>query len=86
MRFRGETRMHIISGIMGGYGGIYALTIATEGWMFQRVGILTRIVMVPCAFMLFHTAILTDLAGWLQPWRFSDFFACGSSLSRLSKR
>jgi TRAP transporter 4TM/12TM fusion protein len=64
MLFEGSL-IHSIFGITGGFGGIYALTIATEGWMFQPVGILTRIIMLPCAFLLFHPSILTDLIGWL---------------------
>jgi len=56
---------HIIIGIAGGFAGIYALTVTTEGWMIDRVGWPTRIVMAVCAGMLFHPAIITDLIGWI---------------------
>ncbi len=55
----------IVLGIVGGFAGIYALTITTEGWMIERVGWPTRIVMAICAGMLFHPAILTDCIGWV---------------------
>jgi len=64
MLFEGDW-FHILAGIAGGFGGIYALTVTTEGWMFDRVGWPVRAVMAACALMLFHSALLTDLGGWV---------------------
>ncbi|MCF8107912.1 MAG: TRAP transporter permease [Desulfohalobiaceae bacterium] len=54
----------IILGILGGFAGIYALTVTAEGWLFDRVGWLTRLLMVPCALLIFHPDLGTDLVGW----------------------
>ncbi len=70
----------IVMSILGGFAGIYALTVTTEGWMFERVGWLTRIVMGACAVLLFHPDLVTDLIGWV-------FFAVllGFHYTRLKK-
>ena len=63
MLFEG-TWVQITLGILGGLAGIYALTVTAEGWLFDRVGWLTRGIMVPCALLIFHPALETDLTGW----------------------
>jgi len=50
--------------VAGGFGGIYALTVTTEGWMIKTVGWPLRIGMAVAALMMFHPNKLTDLAGW----------------------
>ena len=52
----------IVFGIIGGFAGIYALTVATEGWMLQRVGWPFRILMTGCAFLFFTPGLGL---GWL---------------------
>ena len=64
MLFEGDWP-HIILGILGGFGGIYALTVTTEGWMIDRVKWPTRIIMAVCAGMLFHPNLWTDFVGWV---------------------
>jgi TRAP transporter 4TM/12TM fusion protein len=64
MLFVGEWQQIVLS-IIGGFAGIYALTVTTEGWMFERVGWLTRIVMGASAVGLFHPGLMTDLGGWI---------------------
>ena len=54
----------VVMSILGGFGGIYALTVTTEGWMFERVGWITRLIMAACAALLFHPDLATDLVGW----------------------
>ncbi|MCF8032424.1 MAG: TRAP transporter permease [Desulfarculaceae bacterium] len=54
---------HIVSAVTGGFVGIYALTVTTEGWMLGRTGWPVRILMGIAALMMFHPDILTDLAG-----------------------
>jgi TRAP-type uncharacterized transport system fused permease subunit len=56
--------LHIAMGIAGGFAGIYALTVTTEGWMLAKVGWLMRIFMAAVAVMLFHPDLRTDLVGW----------------------
>jgi len=51
--------------VAGGFGGIYALTVTTEGWMIGRAGWPLRIGMAAAAIMMFHPDKLTDLAGWV---------------------
>jgi len=64
MLFEGDW-LHSVMGIIGGFGGIYALTVTTEGWMFEKVGWLTRVIMAVCALALFHPNLMTDLLGWV---------------------
>jgi len=52
----------IILGISGGFAGIYALTVCTEGWIQRKVGWFTRLIMAGCA-LLFFTPGLS--AHWL---------------------
>ena len=56
---------HVTLSIVGGFAGIYALTVTTEGWLFERVGWPTRIIMAVAAVGLFHPDPLTDLVGWV---------------------
>jgi len=55
----------IVSGIASGFGGLYALTIFTEGWMLEKVGWPTRIACAAAAGLMFHPDILTDIIGWV---------------------
>jgi TRAP-type uncharacterized transport system fused permease subunit len=55
----------IVSGIASGFGGLYALTIFTEGWMLEKVGWPIRIGCAAAAGLMFHPDILTDLLGWV---------------------
>ena len=69
----------ILLGIVGGFAGIYALTVTTEGWCISRVGWPTRILMAVCAVLFFVPGLklaavgltfnlpywLTHLLGWL---------------------
>ena len=55
----------IVSGIASGFGGLYALTIFTEGWMLEKVGWPVRIACAAAAALMFHPDILTDILGWV---------------------
>jgi TRAP-type uncharacterized transport system fused permease subunit len=54
----------IIMAVIGGVGGIYALTVTTEGWMLGKVGWPLRIVCAVAAVLMFHPDLVTDLVGW----------------------
>jgi TRAP-type uncharacterized transport system fused permease subunit len=43
----------IVLAIVGGFAGIYALTITTEGWCISKVGWPLRILMGLCALLFF---------------------------------
>jgi TRAP transporter 4TM/12TM fusion protein len=43
--------------------GIFSLTIATEGWLYQRVNIIGRILMIPVSFMLFMPQLAYNAVG-----------------------
>lgn len=66
MLFVGEWHQ-IGLGIAGGFLGIYALTITTEGWAFERVGWLMRIAMAVCAILFFVPGLNLDLSGLSLP-------------------
>jgi TRAP-type uncharacterized transport system fused permease subunit len=51
--------------IAGGFGGIYALTVTTEGWMLGPVSWPLRIGTAAAAIMMFHPDKASDLAGWV---------------------
>jgi TRAP-type uncharacterized transport system fused permease subunit len=53
----------ILLGIVGGFAGIYALTVATEGWLLDEVGWLIRILMGACALLFFVPGIQLTLLG-----------------------
>ncbi|MGD8563544.1 MAG: TRAP transporter permease [Desulfarculaceae bacterium] len=57
--------IQIVTAVAGGFAGIYALTVTTEGWMLQKVGWIMRIIMAAVAVMLFHPDLITDLVGWV---------------------
>ncbi|MBN2032795.1 MAG: TRAP transporter permease [Deltaproteobacteria bacterium] len=64
MLFAGDW-FSIVMAVAGGFGGIYALTVTTEGWMIERVGWPLRIGMAGAAVLMFHPDKLTDVAGWI---------------------
>ncbi|MFH1036187.1 MAG: TRAP transporter permease [Pseudomonadota bacterium] len=64
MLFVGEWPQ-ILSAILSGFGGLYALTVASEGWMLEKVGWPTRIACIGAAALQFHPDMWTDLAGWV---------------------
>ena len=43
--------------------GIFSLTIATEGWLYQRVNVIGRIAMIPVSFMLFMPQLVYNAVG-----------------------
>lgn len=53
----------ILLGIVGGFAGIYALTVATEGWFLSEVGWPIRIVMGCCALLFFVPGLQLTLSG-----------------------
>jgi len=53
----------ILIGIVGGFAGIYALTVATEGWLLDEVGWPIRIVMCACALLFFAPGLQLTLMG-----------------------
>jgi TRAP transporter 4TM/12TM fusion protein len=62
----------IVMAIIGGFAGIYALTVTTEGWIISGVGWAVRAVMLLCAFLFFtpglnlaFSGIDLDLPNWL---------------------
>jgi TRAP transporter 4TM/12TM fusion protein len=63
MLFAGDW-LSIVMAVAGGFGGIFALTVTTEGWMINRVGWPLRIAMAGAALMMFHPNKITDLVGW----------------------
>ena len=56
---------HIVTAVAGGFAGIYALTVTTEGWMLARVGWIMRGIMAVVAVLMFFPDLLTDLIGWI---------------------
>ena len=64
MLFAGDW-FSIVTGVAGGFGGIYALTVTTEGWMIGPAGWPLRVGMAAAAGMMFHPDKITDLAGWV---------------------
>ena len=57
------TPMEIVLGIIGGFAGIFAITITTEGWFLCEVGWGTRIIMAVCALLFFVPEMQLSLAG-----------------------
>lgn len=53
----------ILFGIVGGFAGIYALTVFTEGWLDRKVNWMTRIVMAGCALLFFIPGMDIGLGG-----------------------
>jgi TRAP transporter 4TM/12TM fusion protein len=54
------TWYQIVMGIVGGFAGIYALTITTEGWITLKIGWPTRIMMGFCALLFFMPGLSLD--------------------------
>ena len=54
----------ILLSILGGFAGIYALTVTTEGWLLFKVGWPVRILMGICAFLFFAPGLDAALAGF----------------------
>ncbi len=53
----------ILFAVVGGFAGIYALTITTEGWIVARVGWPLRLLMAVCALLFFVPGLDFSLAG-----------------------
>ena len=53
----------IVLAIIGGFAGIYALTVTTEGWILYEVGWPMRILMGLCALLFFVPGLNTTLLG-----------------------
>ncbi len=53
----------ILRYILMAFIGIFSLTIATEGWLYQRVNLIWRIIMIPVSFMLFMPQLRYNIAG-----------------------
>jgi len=53
----------IIRYILMAFIGIFSLTIATEGWLYRRVNVLWRILMVPISFMIFMPQLGYNIVG-----------------------
>jgi TRAP-type uncharacterized transport system fused permease subunit len=53
----------IVLAIVGGFAGIYALTITTEGWCISKVGWPLRILMGICALLFFVPGLKMAVSG-----------------------
>jgi TRAP-type uncharacterized transport system fused permease subunit len=53
----------VIRNILMAFIGIFSLTIATEGWLYQRVNLIGRIIMIPVSFMLFMPQLVYNVVG-----------------------
>jgi TRAP-type uncharacterized transport system fused permease subunit len=54
----------IVLAILGGFAGIYALTITTEGWLLIEVKWPMRLLMAICALLFFVPGLNMSLSGW----------------------
>ena len=57
------TPIDILRYILMAFIGIFSLTIATEGWLYRRVNVIWRIVMIPVSFMIFMPQLRYNIAG-----------------------
>jgi TRAP-type uncharacterized transport system fused permease subunit len=57
------TLPEIVFAIVGGFAGIYALTITTEGWCISKVGWPLRILMGICALLFFVPGLKMVVSG-----------------------
>jgi len=57
----------IVMGIVGGFAGIFALTITTEGWAVEKVGWLMRLSMGVCALLFFVPGFSITTGGEASP-------------------
>ena len=46
-----------------GFDEIFSLTIATEGWLYRRVNVIWRVVMIPVSFMIFMPQLSYNMLG-----------------------
>jgi TRAP transporter 4TM/12TM fusion protein len=53
----------IIRYIIMGFAGIFSLTIATEGWLYKRVNLMCRILMILISFMIFMPQFSYNMVG-----------------------
>jgi TRAP transporter 4TM/12TM fusion protein len=53
----------ITLGILGGFAGIYALTVTTEGWCISKVSWPVRILMAICALLFFMPGLKVAFSG-----------------------
>ncbi len=57
------TPIDILRYILMAFIGIFSLTIATEGWLYRRVNIIWRIVMIPVSFIIFMPQLSYNILG-----------------------
>jgi TRAP transporter 4TM/12TM fusion protein len=57
------TPADIIRHILMAFIGIFALTIATEGWLYRRVNVIWRICLIPVSFILFMPQLVYNAVG-----------------------
>ncbi len=57
------TPIDILRYILMAFIGIFSLTIATEGWLYRRVNLMGRILMIPVSFMLFMPQLVYNVLG-----------------------
>ena len=55
--------LDIIRYILMGFIGIFSLTIATEGWLYTRVNLIWRILMIPISVMIFMPQLGYSIGG-----------------------
>jgi len=67
--------LEITLGIVGGFAGIYALTITTEGWCLSRVGWPLRILMAVCAVLFFIPGLKLAGLNLSLPYWLTHFMA-----------
>jgi len=53
----------IVLSVVGGFAGIYALTVTTEGWCISRVGWPVRILLAFCALLFFAPGLKVAASG-----------------------
>ena len=57
------TALHIVWHILMAFIGIFSLTIATEGWLYRKINVPGRIVIVPISFMIFMPQMFYNVLG-----------------------
>ncbi len=57
------TPIDILRYILMAFIGIFSLTIATEGWLYRRVNVIGRILMIPVSFMIFMPQLVYNIVG-----------------------
>ena len=66
--------METVVGVSGGFLGVFALTIATEGFLYNRVGIFGRLVAAFIALLLFNSDIKLYFMGLISLVGFVVFY------------